>query len=162
MVVGVAGGVAELCHALLLVYTAKFLRPGCGWGFGFEINPYEPDFVDVYVDGKEAVLCLVEGGNSVEAWGFCQVAFEPVAPAVVFAVERAGLTGLLLDDRVSAVPADVVETVDVALLVENKKEGEAGVIKGYVFASCRKTEFVRYEYPFPREDCAAFKVVKGR
>jgi hypothetical protein len=144
----------------LLVYTFEFLRPGCGWGSGFEVHPHETDFVDVYVDRKKAVLCLVEGGDSVEAWGFCQVAFEPVAPAVVFAVERAGLTRLLLDDRISTVPADVVETVDVALLVENKKEGEAGIIKGYIFASCRETEFVCYEYPFPREDGAAFKVVK--
>lgn len=75
------------------------------------------------------MLILVEPSHCVEARGFGKVAFEPIRPAVIFAAQDASFPGLVFNNRVCTVSANIVEAVNVSFSVLDEKEGEVGVVE---------------------------------
>lgn len=120
----------ELVHPVTLVEVSQLILPlytGLLPLFGgLEVHPYEPSLVDMDMNGKEAMLALVEALDSVEPWCFREVALEAIRPAVVFATQDTGRAAALLDHRVRPVAADIVKPVDVPAAVPDEEERKVG------------------------------------
>lgn len=78
----------ELLASLLLIYTLEFIIPANFWfGFAIQIDPDEAVVVNVDMDRKEAVLCLIKPGNLIIPWSLGQLAIQSVRPAMIPACE---------------------------------------------------------------------------
>lgn len=107
------------------------------------------------------MLGLVKVRHRLKARSLCQVALEAVGPPVVLAGQDGSIAAALGDDRKSAVTADVMKGVDLAVTIHDQEEGEAGFCEGDVVTSLLESDFVCEEDPFSRKDGSAFKLVHG-
>lgn len=108
------------------------------------------------------MLILVEPSDCVETRGFGKVAFEPIRPAVIFAAQDASFTGLVFNDRVCTVSANIVEAVYVSFSVLDEKEGEVGVVERHIVARLLETQGVRDQDPLFGDDGSSLKLVQFR
>ena len=109
-----------------LVNALKIIRPGNLWlGFAIQADPDKTVLVNVGVYREETILAFVEMGQVLITRGFGKLAVETIGPAVIEASKDLGLALLLGDQRESSMPADIVESIDVALAVLTQHKLEA-------------------------------------
>lgn len=78
---------------------------------------------------------------------------------MIFAGEYTSLSGVILNDGICSMSADVMESIDVALPVLDQKERKASLSDADEIACINKAKFVGDENPLLAEDGSPLQLV---
>ena len=109
----------KLLKSLLPVDTIKVVLPGDGRRRrGFEIDPNEPQCIDMDVHWEQTLVLFLELRDSVKSRGLSEFSVQAVRPAMILAREDTDIPFAFGDNGEPAMPADIVEAIDGALTVD--------------------------------------------
>lgn len=176
----------EFTVLFLLIGTEEVVFPlDLGNGFGIEVDPNETIAVNVYMNGKQAILGLVKACELLISWCLGQVPTQTVRPAMVSKVmyrkyqvyrcialkcsewlhyllarEDHGRAFLLMNNGIGAVAADVVKSIDLTLAVARYYEVKVCNLKVEPVSSIGNSVLVCDKLPPAGKDGALLELIQ--
>lgn len=100
------------------------------------------------VDRKEGIVLFSKVRKGLQMRCFGEVSVNAVRPAVVLARQNLGVSGFIVDQRKSSVPADVMKPANRSLAIQDEDESKACLCDADIITSLLESILMRHHDPF--------------